>query len=180
MSKIHRMVPSGPISDVFAARLGAGTGAGNNLSILDQNKFVKLVGESRYDLAAQGDVIETAIVSVDLDPSAAYSMGSLAGNKTRDTMFVVADGLQATPGVGAIAVGDYVLVGSVYAKGTIIPLAETFPKVCKATLQLGISVPATLTEAATLAKYAAYAWRVVSLGPAGTGAVGTQIVIKPI
>lgn len=179
MSKIHRIVPTGPISDVFAARLGAGTGAGNNLTLAEQNKFVKLVAESRYDLAAAGDLIETSIVAIDLDTSGGYTVGSLAANKTRDTMFVTADGLQATPGTGAIAVGDYVVVGSVYAKGTAIPAAEGMPKVCKATNQLG-SVPADLTAAAYQAKYAAHAWRVVSLGPVGTGAVGTMIVIKPI
>lgn len=179
MSKIHRIVPTGPMSDVFTARLGAGTGTSNNLSLLDQNKFVKLVAESRYDLAAAGDVIETTIVAVDLDPSQGYTVGSLAANKTRDTMYVTADGLQATPGTGAIAVGDYVVVGSVYAKGTGIPVTEAYPKVCKATVQLG-AVPADLTAAGAMAKYAAHAWRVVSLGPVGTGAVGTMIVIKPI
>lgn len=180
MSKIHRIVPTGPMSDVFTARLGAGTGTANNLSLLDQNKFVKLTAaESRYDLAAVGDLIETTIVAVDLDPSGGYTVGSLAGSKTRETMFVTADGLQATPGVGALVVGDYVVVGSVYAKGTAIPTIEGMPKVCKATIQLG-AVPASLTEAGYMAKYAAHAWRVVSLGPVGTGAVGTMIVIKPI
>lgn len=179
MSKIHRIVPTGPMSDVFTARLGAGTGAGNNLTIAETNKFVKLTAESRYDLAAAGDLIESTIVAIDLDTSAGYTVGSLSANKTRDTMYVTADGLQATPGTGAIAVGDYVVVGSVYAKGTGIPIGESFPKVCKATLQLGV-VPASLTEAGALAKYAAFAWRVVSLGPVGTGAVGTMIVIKPI
>lgn len=179
MSKIHRIVPTGPMSDVFTARLGAGTGAANNLSLLDQNKFVKFVAESRYDLAAAGDLIETTIVSVDLDPSGGYSVGSLAGSKVRETMFVIADGAQATPGTGAIAVGDYVVVGSVYAKGTAIPVTEAYPKVCKATVQLG-AVPADLPAAGAMAKYAAHAWRVVSLGPVGTGAIGTMIVIKPI
>lgn len=179
MSKIHRVVPTGPMSDVFTARLGAGTGSANWLTLLDQNKFVKLVGESRYDLAAVGDLIETTIVAVDLDPSGGYTVGSLAANNTRDTMFAIADGLQATPGTGAIAVGDYVVVGSVYAKGTGIPVTEAYAKVCKATVQLG-SVPADLTAAGYQAKYAAHAWRVVSLGPLGTGAVGTMIVLKPI
>lgn len=175
MSKIHRIVPTGPISDPFTARLGAGTGTANNLSIADQGKFVKLAGESRYDLCVAGDFIDAQILAVDLDPSAGYTVGSLADE---DMMYAIADGLEATPGVGAIAVGDYVLVGSVYAKGTIIPLTETFPKVCKATAQLG-SVPADLTAAGKMARYAAYAWRVVSLGPVGTGAVGTMIVLKP-
>lgn len=175
MSKIHRLVPTGPISDPFTARLGAGTGTSNNLSILDQGKFVKLVGESRYDLAAAGDFIEAQILSIDLDPSGGYTVGSLIG---KDMMYAIADGLEATPGTGAIAAGDYVVVGSVYAKGTAIPLVDTHPKVTKATVQLG-AVPADLTAAGKMARYAAYAWRVVSLGPVGTGAVGTMIVIEP-
>ncbi len=179
MSKIHRIVPTGPMQDVFVARLGAGATLSDRYSKADEGKFVKLVGESRYALAAAGDVIEHQIIAVDLDPSAGYSVGSLSGKDTRETMFVVADGLQATAGTGAIAVGDYVVVGTVTAKDTAIPVADGFPRVCKATLQLGV-VPASLTEAGALAKLAAHAWKVVSLGPVGTGAVGTVIVIKPI
>jgi hypothetical protein len=179
MSKIHRVVPTGPIRDPFTARLGAGTGAGNWLSLLDQGKFVKLVAESRFDLAAVGDLIEHQIIAVDVDPSGGYTVGSISGNVDRETMYVTADGLQATPGTGTIAVGDYVVVGTVVAKGTALPAGDGGPRVCKATIQLG-SVPADLAAAGYQAKYAAFPWRVVSLGPVGTGAVGTMIVIKPV
>lgn len=175
MSKIHRIVPTGPISDPFTARLGAGATLSDRFTGAEQNKFVKLVGESRYDLCAAGDFIDAQIFSVDLDTSGGYSVGSLTN---KDAIYAIADGVEATPGTGAIAVGDYVVVGSVYAKGTAIPVAESFPKVCKATAQLG-SLPADLTAAGKMARYAAYAWRVVSLGPVGTGAVGTMIVLEP-
>lgn len=179
MSKIHRLVPTGPIQDVFTARLGAGNASTDRLGKADEGKFAKLVAESRYDLAAFGDPIETQILAVDLDPSGGYSVGSLAGKDVRETMFVIADGLQGTPGVGALAIGDYVLVGTPVAKGVAITAVEGYPRVCKSTVQLG-GAPADLAAAGKQAILAAHAWRVVSLGPVGTGAVGTVIVIKPI
>ena len=47
-------------------------------------------------------------------------------------IFATADGLQATAGTGAIAVGDYVVAGTATAKGTALTV---YPKVCKATVQ---------------------------------------------
>ena len=70
------------------------------------------------------------------------------------------DGLQATPGTGAIALGDYVVCGTVVAKGT--SLAGAYPKVCKATTQTGMY----------------FAWRVVSLD--GTTAVGQTALIERV
>jgi hypothetical protein len=70
------------------------------------------------------------------------------------------DGSQAA-GTGAIAIGDYVVAGAVVAKGTGL---SGYPKVRKATSQ----TPGP------------FAWRVVSLGTAGTGAVGTVGVIERI
>lgn len=147
-------------STFITARLGAGTGAANNLDdIMERGKFVKLIAESRYGFAAAGDEIEGVIDSVNTATADAYSIGSvrIGGN-----MSVTFDGLQATPGTGAVAVGDYVLVGTVVAKGT----ALTGPaKVTKATTQ-------------ATAKSSPFAARVVSLGSAGTGAVGTTGVIQ--
>ena len=179
MSSKHRVVPTGPIRDVFTVLLGAGNALSDRLGKLDEGKFVKLVAESRFDLAAVGDMIEHQIVAIDLDPSGGFTVGSITGLFDRETMFVTADGLQGTPGTGAIAVGDYVVVGTPVAKGTVIPVGDGGPRVCKATIQLG-SVPASLAEAGYQAKYSAFAWRVVSLGPVGTGAPGTMIVIKPV
>lgn len=179
MSKLHYIVPTGPTPDVTTARLGSavatngviGTG-GSLLPEIDQNKFVKLAGESQYALAAAGDVIEGIITSVEPALSGGWSIGGVC---KEGTITVIADGSQATPGTGTIAVGDYVVVGSVSAAGTKNPLF--YPKVCKSTIQLG-SAPADLAAAGKQASLAAYAWRVESLGTAGTGAVGTQIVIS--
>lgn len=181
MSKLHYIVPTGATPEVTTARLGSavatngviGTG-GSLLPETDQNKFVKLVGESQYGLAAAGDVIEGLIVSVEPALSGGWSVGSvLEEGKLR----VIADGLQATAGTGTIAVGDYVVVGSVSAAGTANTLF--YPKVCKSTIQLG-GAPADLAAAGKQAQLAAYPWRVVSLGTAGTGAVGTEIVISRV
>lgn len=140
--------------------LGAGSGSANNLSDVDVGKLVKLVGESRYDLCAAGNEIEGVISSVESATAAGYSVGAVMKDDVK--IWAVADGLQATPGTGTIAIGDYVVAGTITAKGTAL---TSFPKVCKST-----AAGNTLN----------YKWRVVSLSTAGTGAVGTTIVIEMI
>lgn len=147
------------IADQYTARLGAGTGTANNHSDLEVGKFVKLVGESRYDLCAVGNEIEARISGVEAATQDGYTIGTI---QPEGRFAVTFDGLQGTPGTGAVAAGDYVVTGTPVAKGT----ALTAPaKVCKA------------TGAATTLNFK---WRVVSLGTAGTGAVGTQGVIESI
>jgi hypothetical protein len=170
MSKAHFIMPSAPQAATKTVRLGT-TGAKFNQS--DANKFVKLSAESAYDLCAAGDPIEAVVSSVDTASAAGYSVGGIYGE---GRAYAVADGLQATPGTGTLAVGDYVVCGTVVAKNT----AQTgFAKVCKATAQPG-AVPATLAEAGQQIKNGMFAWRVVSLGSVGTGAVGTTIVIERV
>jgi len=156
MAANHFIVPTGVTAPVTVVRLGAGNGANDRYSDVDAGKIVKLVGESRYGLTAVGDPIEGVIVAVENATSGGYSVGGVI---SEGKIFATADGLQATPGVGAIAVGDYVVSGTATAKGTAL---TAYPKVCKATAQ-------------TLAFFM---WRVVSLGQVGTGAVGTTIVIE--
>lgn len=169
--------------DVFSARLGANTVAINGtFDDKEVNKPVKQVGESRYDLCAAGDPIEGFITSMEAASVDGYAFGSVgkAGRKT-----VTFDGLQATPGTGTLAVGDYVVTGTVVAKGTVLPGA---PKVCKATNQPGATVTsadnvvgninAAIAKVVDAQKNTVFAWRVVSLGSAGTGAVGTTGVIE--
>lgn len=173
MSKIHYLTPAGPLADPMTVRLGASATVGANMSIADEGKLVKLVGESQYDLCVAGDLIHAAIQSVTVATAGGWTVGGVADE---DMLNVTADGLQATPGTGTIAVGDFVVAGSITAKGTKL---TAYPKVCKATVQIG-SVPADLTAAGQMALAALHAWQVVSLGPVGTGAVGTSIVIKPL
>jgi len=159
MAANHYIVPSLPIGNTTTVRLGAGNTASDRFSDVDVGKIVKLVAESRYNLTAAGDPIEAFVVSVETGTSGGYSVGTITDNKK---VFVTAYGLQATAGTGVIAVGDYVVSGTATAKGTDL---TAFAKVCKATSQTPVYP---------------YAWRVVSLGQAGTGAVGTTIVIERV
>ena len=158
----------------YTARLGAANGVANYFKDSEVGKLVKLAGDSRYNLCAQGDIIEGFVSSISSAPTDDYSMGAVAIEGRVDVMF---DGLQATAGVGALAVGDWVVCGTVVALGTTLYPAAV--KVAKATIQLG-AVPAVLADAGYMARYAGFAWRVVSLGTVGTGAVGTLGVIERI
>jgi hypothetical protein len=145
--------------EVITTRLGAGSGAANNLTDAENGKLVKLAGESRYNLCAVGDEIEGRIVAINVATQDAFTLGSVQKNARFAVTF---DGLQATPGTGAVAVGDYVVCGTPVVKGTSLPLIGS-PKVCKAT-----AAGNTLN----------HKWRVISLGTAGTGAAGTTGLIE--
>lgn len=159
MSRSHFIVPTAPTEASMTVRLGAGNAAVNRFDLKEQGKAVKLVGESQYDLCAAGDEIEGFVTSVEAAPQNGWSIGGIT---LEDLRWATADGLQGTPGTGAIAVGDYVLAGTITAKGTAL---TQYAKVTKATTQATV-------------KASPFNWRVVSLGPVGTGAVGTAIVIK--
>jgi hypothetical protein len=167
MSKAHFIAPQAIlVEDGVAVRLGA---SGGKFTTLDANKFVKLAAESMYDLCAAGDAIEAVVLAVETAPSANQTIGTIIDD---GIMFVNADGLQATPGTGVLAVGDFVVCGTVTAKNTAI--AGGLPKVCKATDQPGVAATAAAI------KNGMFGWRVESLGVAGTGAVGTQIAIRRV
>lgn len=161
MSRDLFIVPTAVTESSTTARLGAGNASNQNYTYKEEGKIVKLVGESRYDLCAVGDEIEGFMSSVEAATQNGYSVGGVA---TEDRQWVTADGIQATPATGTIAVGDYVLAGTATALGTAL---TAYAKVVKATSQ-------------SAAKATPYAWRVMSLGPVGTGAVGTAIVIDKV
>ena len=143
-------------TEPITARLGAGSGSANYVTDVEIGKSVKLAGDSQYNLCAAGDQIEGFITAVETYTADDFSIGSVQfeGRKR-----VTLDGLQATPGTGTCAIGDYVVSGTAVAKGT----ALTVPmKVCKATTQTGMY----------------FAWRIVSLE--GTGAVGQIAVIERV
>ena len=77
MAKAHFITPTGPIEDAITVRLGAGSGTSNNFDEKEVGKPVKLVAESRYDLAAAGNEIEGYITSVELATSAGFSIGGI-------------------------------------------------------------------------------------------------------
>lgn len=140
----------------ITSRLGSASGSANYVTDKEIGKPVKLIGDSLYNLCAAGDQIEGFVTAVETYTADDFSIGSvqLDGRKR-----VMLDGLQATPGVGVIAVGDYVVTGTIVAKDTAI---TTAPKVCKATTQTGMY----------------FAWRVVSLE--GTTAVGQYATIERV
>jgi hypothetical protein len=142
---------------VQTVRLGQ-SGAGNTYSDKEQGKAVKLTAESRYELCALGDAVEGVVSSVNLGTYDGYSIGGIVTSGYKEVTF---DGSQAA-GTGAITVGTYVVVGTVVAKDTALsgPL-----KVRSATDQAA-------------AKAAPFKARVVSLGSAGTGAVGTVGIVE--
>lgn len=128
----------------------------------ENGKAVKLAGLDNYVLAAAGDRIEAVQTTSNYETQGTVDGYAIIGIVSTGYKSVTFDGLQATPGTGVIAAGDYVVVGTVVAAGTALPGAL---KVTKATDQ---------AAAAT----AAYRARVVSLGTAATGAVGTVGVIE--
>ena len=142
------------------ARLG-GNAAGTRANDNDVGKGVKLVGDSNYGLLAAADAIEGVITSVETGVYDGYSLG---GVQTKGYIDATAYGLQATPGTGAITVGQYVLAAA--------PAAIQVKETLSTTLRV-----VSATNQATAAT-AAFNARVVSLGPVGTGAVGTAIVIE--
>lgn len=171
MARDHFIKPTVPDATTTAVRLGAAATPVENLSELDIGKIVKLNGESRYELAVAGDQIEGIIYATELALQNGWTIGSIynAGRAS-----VVFDGLQATPGTGTIAVGDYVVAGTITAKGTAL---TSYPKVCKATALSFATTPAVNFPAGSNLNFK---WRVVSLGAAGTGAVGTVGVIERV
>ena len=161
MARIHKLVPTVPFPDSQTVMLGAGTGAANNYSQAELGKTVKLAGDSRYVLTAAGDEIEGTIVAVEQATQAGYTIGSVAKYESGEMFFATADGIQATPGTGAIAIGDYVVAGTQVAKDTA---RTVYPKVCKAT-----AAGSALN----------HKFRVVSFFT-GTGAVGDTLVIERV
>ena len=143
-------------TEPITARLGTAAGSANYVTDVEIGKPVKLIGDSLYNLCAVGDQIEAFITAVESYTADDFSIGSVNSEGRKRVML---DGLQATPGVGVIAVGDYVVTGTVVAKGTAL---AAVPKVCKATTQTGMY----------------FAWRVVSLE--GTTAVGQYATIERV
>jgi hypothetical protein len=150
MAKDHFILPTVPDHAAVAVRLGAGNTEAQRMDYRDVGKLVKLVGESRYDLAVANDEIEGFIYAIELAPQNGFTIGSVL---QRGRAFVTFGAL--------MAIGDYAVAGSITAKGTSL---TDFPKVNKA------GSPASLT----------HKWRVVSLGAAGTGAVGTTGVVERV
>ena len=144
---------------VKTVRLGTTVQKYGNAEI---GKAVKLSASDAYALCAPGDAIEGVVSSSNLANQGTVDGFAIGGIVNTGYKAVTFDGLQATPGAGVIAFGDYVVVGTVTPFGTA--LAGDL-KVTKATDQAA-------------AKSGPYSARVVSLGVANSGAVGTAGVIE--
>jgi len=166
----------------ITARLGAASGSANYVTDTEIGKAVKQIGDSLYNLCSAGDPIQGFVTAVETYTADDFSIGSVnpEGRKA-----VTLDGLQATAGTGTCAVGDYVVCGTVVAKGT----ALTGPvKVCKATNQPGATVTTSdnvkanidiaIAKVVDAQMVGLFGWRIVSLD--GTGAVGQTATIERV
>lgn len=146
---------------IKTVRLADGTytaSAANVYSDAEKGKAVKLSDDSRYVLCAVGDTIEGVITSINLGRYDDYTIGGIVSTGYKEVTF---DGSQAA-GTGTIAIGTYVVAGTPVAKGTALSAA--------------VKVRSATDQAA--AKAAPFKARVVSLGSAGTGAVGTTGIVE--
>lgn len=186
--KMGVTVPAGASK---TARLGSAADAGGRVTDAETGKLVKLAGDSQYDAVVAGDPIEGIIRSREPATQDGWSIGSVL---TSGRIACTCDGLEATPGTGTVAVGDYVVAGTVVAKGTALGEIET-PKVVVATNQpdeafvstlaggdTAAAVKVVLDEALVAVADAAanglHGWRVVSIGVAG--AVGDSCIIEKV
>lgn len=160
MPKFQFGVTLNPYHINKTARVADGSGPANQLSTADDGKFARFVGDSQYGLCAVGNEIEGIIeVADDVALQDGFNLGSVRdaiGTRKKVTF----DGLQATPGTGVVALGDYVVCGTVVPRGTRL---TGHPRVCRA------------TAAAT---GLVYKWRIVSFD--GTGAVGQTGLIERV
>jgi len=176
MAKFQMDAPR-PTHAAITCRLGTAATAEGRYTDTEQFKLVRLVGDARYALCAAGEQIEAQIVSLESATQDGYTIGSV---KTTGQISAICDGLQASPGTGTIAVGDYVVCGTVTALLTALTSAAPNPKVCKATEQPGSAIVGTFNAAnvGINIRNSMFAWRVVSLGDAG--AVGDTCLIERV
>jgi hypothetical protein len=159
MAKFQMNVTLNELADYATARVADDSVGAQPLLDADVGKFLKLNFTSQYGLCAVGNEIEGVMAS---GPDSATMDGfKIATVRKNGRALVTLDGLQATPGTGVIALGDYVVAGTVAARGT--SLADAPPKVCKAT-----AAGAGLI----------FTWRVVALY--GTTAVGQTALIERV
>jgi len=97
---------------------------GGTTSVVHDNaehmKALKLAGLNNYVLCAAGDAIEAVQTQSNLSSQGKVDGYAIVGIVDKGYKSVTFDGLQATPGVGAVAAGDYVVTGTVVAAGTAL------------------------------------------------------------
>jgi hypothetical protein len=166
------VIPAPQAPETF--RLGSAANAGGRLVDNDMWKLLKLAGDSQYNLCVAGDPIEGVAVTLDPTTQDGWAMGSVQKTGRR---YATCDGSQAA-GTGAIAVGDYVVCGTVVAAGTALSGTIPRPAVRKATYQPGTTEITNVNQIAAMTKVALHPWRVISIGD--DGAVGDTCVIERV
>ena len=130
---------------------------GTNATDYDDNELGKgvVLGADAYVAAALGDEVEGIVNSV--EPGTRNSGFSWGGIQTKGRAEAVVAAAQAP----VMAIGDIVSNGA--------PIADGTPgKIQVQSAGVGFVAPAT------------FKWRVISLGSAGTGAVGTTVIIERV
>lgn len=183
MSRKHYMIPTVGAEPSVAVRFGT---QATVYTYKEEGKYVKLSGDSQYSLCAAGDPIEGIVTSIEPAVQDGYTIAGVATHF--DMFYATADGLEATAGTGTLAVGDFVVCGTVVAAGTALG-ASTPAKVCKATNQPGATVTsadnvvgnlnAAIAKVVDSTMNAMFGIRVVSL-LTGAGAVGTTVVCQRV
>jgi len=121
----------------------------------ENGKAVKLAGLENYVLCAAGDAIEGIQGSSNLANRGTVDGFAIIGVYDKDYKNATVSGATVVP-------GDYVVTGPIAAFGT------------------ALTAPLQVAKAAdqAVAKAAPFKARVVGLGEAGTGVVGTTVVIE--
>lgn len=171
MANFQMDVALNELADRVTARIADDSTGAQPLNDSDVGKFLKLVFTSQYGLCAAGNEIEGILVSG--PDNATHNGFQLATVRRNGRLRVTLDGLQSSPGTGAVALGDYVVCGTVVARGTT--LADAPPKVCKATQLTFATTPAVNFPNGSNLNHK---WRVVALY--GTTAVGQLALIERV
>lgn len=121
----------------------------------ENGKALKLADLENYVLCADGDAIEAVQSSSNLDRQGTVDGYAIIGIVDKGYKSAIVEG-------GVLAPRDYVVCGTPSAFGTA--------------LQAPMKVKKAADQAVAAA--APFKARVVGLGPVGTGAIGTQVVIE--
>jgi hypothetical protein len=156
MTSFYRAQQVPAPDSIIPAALGASAGA--KLTSLDQYKIVKLLSNGAYGLAASGDDIEGQLVSVE-----AYTVNDgfgRGGVQQHGTITVTVEG-------GTLAVGAYVVCGTVVALGTALTAVSSGA-------QTNVKAPKVIAGNGAIIR-----WRICSL-LGGAGTVGTNVLIERV
>lgn len=165
------MQPVVPLADDSTQNAALGVNPAGKLTDKDIGKALKLIGDSRYGVCADGDEIEAVLLS--LEP---FTVNDGLGFGTIQTKerFVATNG-----DAGALAIGDYVVAAAQPAVGTAItPVASGTSTGVAATPVKKRAEPSLTGNAQTLT-LPKFNWRIVSL-LGGNGGVGTNVLIERV